>query len=204
MLEPRRLWLLTCCWLMALAPALPAAAQTDSCTTNCHVELTTKRFVHGGVQIGCTKCHSELDAGTTPHKSSGRFAKGLKAEGPALCEACHDTKLFEGRFVHAPVAAGQCLACHDPHASDHSGLTRKAPAEQCLDCHAEIRKRAHVVVGFSGGGHPLGESKKEVADPTRAGRPFYCVACHEPHRGERPRLTRFDRGIAGCQPCHKK
>lgn len=190
-------------WLLALTLVVPAYAQTVDCTASCHLELTKRKFIHGGVQIGCTKCHSETDASVTPHKSGGRVAKGLRAEGPALCETCHEAKLFEGKFVHAPVAAGQCATCHDPHGSDHAGLAPKSPAAQCLECHPDVKKRPHVVVGFSGGGHPLGDAKKEAADPTRGGKPFYCAACHEPHRGDRAGLVKQDRGVAGCRACHK-
>lgn len=186
--------------LMALA--FPAQAQNTDCT-RCHAELAKKKVVHAAMQKGCNICHSELDASTVPHTSRGKFAHGLKAEGPAVCTTCHEPKLFEGKLVHAPVAAGLCTACHNPHSSDNAGLAPKAPAEQCLDCHADVKKRPHMIVGFSGGGHPLGDAKAVAADPLRGGKPFYCAACHEPHKGERPRLMRFDKGMASCQKCHK-
>ena len=105
----------------------------------------------------------------------------------------------------AAVAAGMCTACHDPHASDNVGLLKKDPAALCLDCHADVKNKPHLIVGFSGGGHPLGDAKKpnKVADPLRSGKLFYCVACHEPHRSDRPRLSRFDKGMQSCQACHK-
>lgn len=187
-----------------LALGIPAAAtaQEVDCA-KCHADIGKKKVVHAAVQMGCNTCHSELDASTVPHKSRGKLPKGLKAEGPAVCTTCHEPKLFEGKLVHAPVAAGMCTACHNPHSSDNAGLAPKAPAEQCLDCHADVKKKPHMIVGFSGGGHPLGDAKKEVADPLRGGKPFYCAACHEPHRSERPRLMRFDKGMASCQKCHK-
>jgi predicted CXXCH cytochrome family protein len=188
--------------LLVCAICVPALAQTLDCT-QCHADLTKKKVVHGAVQMGCNTCHSELDASAVPHKSRGKFPKGLKAEGPAVCTTCHEPKLFEGKLVHAPVAAGMCTACHNPHSSDNAGLAPKPPAEQCLDCHGDVKKKPHMIVGFSGGGHPLGDAKKEVADPLRGGKPFYCAACHEPHRGDRARLMKFDKGMASCQKCHK-
>lgn len=191
-------------FLACAGHTLPSIAQSADCTSaKCHAGLTQKRVVHGAVPMGCPTCHGKLDARSVPHKSIGASPKGLSAEGPALCAACHEGKLFRGKFVHGPVAAGNCGLCHSPHASDHAGLLVKEPAALCLDCHAEVRRRPHVVVGFSGGGHPMGEAKKAVADPLRGGKPFYCVACHEPHRSELPKLGRFERGMASCQKCHK-
>jgi predicted CXXCH cytochrome family protein len=193
---------MACAW--ALAFALPAHAQDRDCV-QCHADVAAKKVVHAAVQMGCRTCHDQLDATSVPHKSMGKAPKGLAAESPALCVKCHDKKLFEGKLVHGPVAAGMCTACHDPHASNNVGLLTKEPAALCLDCHAAVKKRPHLIVGFSGGGHPLGDVKKanEVADPLRSGKPYYCVACHEPHRSDRPRLSRFDKGMQSCQACHK-
>jgi predicted CXXCH cytochrome family protein len=190
-------------FMLASTLLAPALAQNPDCA-QCHADLANKKFVHAAVQMGCNTCHSELDASAVPHKSRGKFAKGLKAEGAAVCTTCHEPKMFEGKLVHAPVAAGMCSGCHNPHSSDYVGLAPKAPAEQCFDCHADVKKRPHVIVGFSGGGHPLGDAKKVVADPLRDGKPFYCASCHEPHRSTLPRLMRFEgKGMASCQKCHK-
>jgi predicted CXXCH cytochrome family protein len=192
---------LTC--VLASAYALPARAQDVDCT-QCHADLINKKVVHAAVQMGCRTCHAEIDVSVVPHKSKGKFAKGLPAEPPALCNTCHESKMFQGKLVHAPVAAGMCVACHSPHASDNVGLLTKEPTALCLDCHSDVKKRPHVVVGFSGGGHPLGDAKKpkEVTDPLRPGKPFYCAACHEPHRSDLPRLSRFAKGMSSCQGCH--
>jgi predicted CXXCH cytochrome family protein len=188
---------------LLVATARPAYAQAPDCT-QCHADLASKKVVHAAVQMGCPTCHADLDAAQVPHKSKGKFAKGLPAEGPAVCTTCHEAKMFQGKIVHGPVAAGMCTGCHDPHSSDNAGLARKAPAEQCLDCHGDVKKRPHVIIGFSGGGHPLGDGKKVVADPLRGGKPFYCAACHEPHASTLPKLMRFEgKGMASCQKCHK-
>lgn len=188
--------------LGAIGFALPVLAQDGACL-GCHASLTQKPVVHAAVRVGCTICHADIDASATPHRSKGRFAKGLAAETQALCVKCHETKLFEGKVVHGPVATGMCLGCHNAHSSDHQGLLNKAPAALCLDCHPEIRKGPHVIAGFSRSGHPLGNEKKEVGDPLRPGKKFYCASCHEPHRSDRPRLSRFDKGMVSCQKCHK-
>lgn len=196
---------LACAWILLLAFVLPAHAQQDECS-KCHSELQKKAFVHEPVTKGCSSCHAQLDASVEPHKSGSKFRGGLASETTALCVTCHKKELLEGKVTHAPVAAGNCLDCHDPHASDHLGLLRKEPATLCLDCHADVKKRPHVIVGFSRNGHPLGDEKRpnEIVDPLRPGKKFYCVACHEPHRSELPRLARFEKGMVSCQACHKK
>lgn len=193
---------LVCAWLLGFA--MPAHAQNADCA-QCHGDLVNKKAVHAAIPMGCKICHSQLDATGVPHRSAGNAPKGLSAAPPALCGNCHAKSLFEGKLVHAPVAAGTCSTCHDPHASDSVGLLRKDPAALCIDCHADVKKKPHLIVGFSGGGHPLGDAKKStgVPDPLRSGKPFYCVACHEPHRSDLPRLGRFDKGMQSCQSCHK-
>jgi predicted CXXCH cytochrome family protein len=188
--------------VLALTCALPAQAEDNPCL-KCHAKVAQKKEVHAAVNMGCDSCHEELDASAVPHKSKGKFAKGLSAEGPALCANCHDKKLFKGKVVHAPVEGGPCLGCHDPHASEYQGLLKKEPATLCLDCHPDIKKGPHLISGISSSGHPLGNGKKEAQDPRRPGKKFYCAACHEPHRSELPRLNRFAKGMASCQNCHK-
>jgi predicted CXXCH cytochrome family protein len=189
--------------LLAIAYALVGQAQDKPCL-ECHAELAQKKVVHAAVHMGCAICHAELDASRMPHRSKGKMAKGLAADGPALCANCHDNKLFEGKIVHGPVAAGMCLGCHDPHGSDNIGLLKKEPATLCLDCHPDIRKGPHVIAGFTRSGHPLGNDAREVQDPLRPGKKFYCAGCHEPHRSELPKLTRYGKGMESCQKCHKK
>lgn len=203
-MNPERRVLVQFAFAWALALALPTHAQDVDCF-RCHAELVKKSVVHAAVRTGCKTCHDQLDTTSVPHKSTGMAPRGLSAEAPALCGRCHEKGLFDGKVVHGPVAAGTCGACHDPHASDNVGLLTKVPAALCLDCHAAVGKKPHLIVGFSGGGHPLGDvgKSKETADPLRSGKPFYCAACHEPHRSDRPALGRFDKGMQSCQACHK-
>lgn len=190
--------------LLATMVATPARAQDAECA-KCHAKLMTGKVVHGAVPMGCKTCHTAIDPSVVPHRSPGATGKALPADGTKSCTSCHERKLFEGKFVHAPIANGTCILCHDPHASDNLGLLRKAPVEQCLECHAEVTKGPHVVAGFSRSGHPLGEVVKgrQPEDPLRPGRPFYCASCHEPHRSDLPVLMRFSKGMGSCQKCHK-
>jgi len=118
--EGKLLAQLACALVLAIAYALPARAQDKPCL-ECHAELAHKKSGAPALQKGCASCHAEIDASTVPHKSKGKSANGLAAESPALCANCHDKKLFEGKVVHGPVAAGMCLGCHNPHASDFIG-----------------------------------------------------------------------------------
>jgi len=181
-----------------------SAQANDAACLKCHGHLTDKKpVVHAAVEMGCAICHAQLDTGSVPHQSKGKAAKGLAAEGSALCIKCHEKKLFEGKIMHAPVTGGQCLGCHNAHASEHQGLLVKEPAALCLDCHPDIKKGPHVISGFSQRGHPLGNEKKVAQDPLRPGKKFYCAACHEPHRADQPKLNRFGKGMTSCQNCHK-
>lgn len=193
-------------WLLVSAAGLGAPVQADDkdrpCL-ECHGALVGKAVVHAALDMGCATCHGDLEASSLPHRSSGKRSAVPAAEGRELCIPCHERSLFEGQVIHGPVAAGTCLGCHDPHASAHQGLLKREPVKLCLECHAEIARRPHVVAGLTRSGHPLGGEKPSVSDPLRPGRSYYCAACHEPHRSRLPRLTRFEKGMASCQKCHK-
>ncbi len=173
-----------------------SADQPDLCY-GCHDKaLFTKKNVHAAVAMGCTGCHN-------PHSSKN--AKLLVSAPPALCFTCHDKAGFSRKYVHAPVAAGMCLDCHNPHSTDFMDLLVKEPVELCLGCHPAVEKSPHAIVGFSSAGHPIGKKgKKEIKDPKRPGKPFYCGSCHNPHSSDSMRLFRYDaKSTMGlCVHCH--
>lgn len=180
--------------------------QPDLCY-GCHDKtLFEKKNVHAAVGMGCTGCHN-------PHSSGN--AKLLIAEPSALCVTCHDKTEFTRKVVHAPVAGGMCLSCHTPHASDETALLVKKPVEVCLECHPDVVTNPHATGGFSQKGHPLGvpkkskkksaEPPKDLLDPARPGKAFYCGSCHNPHSSEAQLLFRYGASaMALCQQCHKK
>ncbi|MFZ5539251.1 MAG: cytochrome c3 family protein [Pseudomonadota bacterium] len=183
----------------AAAAWLPAAAQEAECLS-CHADLVDQRVVHAPLHRACRTCHEGLDAGSVPHR-------GQRAEAQSQCARCHAPQGFQGKFTHAPVAADKCTLCHTPHSSADAGLLVQPGPSLCLSCHADVAQRPHLLAGFGGKGHPLGHEKgtHPVEDPLRPGRPFGCTSCHEPHRSEYPRLSRFGSGSpAGiCRQCHK-
>lgn len=180
-----------------------SAEQPELCY-GCHdMALFTKTNVHAAVGMGCTGCHN-------PHSS--KIEKLLRADGSELCLTCHDAAPFSKKQVHAPVAGGMCVSCHSPHSSDFMAILVKKPYDLCLDCHSEVTKKPHAIVGFGSARHPLGEQKKDkkgelkdLMDPARPDKPFYCGSCHDPHSTDVNKLLRFNArsGMDLCTHCHK-
>ncbi len=154
----------------------------------CHdSSLFTKKDVHPALSMGCTVCHN-------PHSSA--YAKLLVAQPPELCFTCHDKAGFTNKLNnHLPVAQGKCLICHTPHSSDEMALLLKKPMDVCLGCHENITH----------GGHNTMTPGKELQDPLRPGKPFYCGTCHNPHGSNGVLMFRFDAQSAKslCEHCHK-
>ncbi len=196
----RRSFALAVALLAAAALRWSAALAQDADCLKCHAGLAKAEFVHAPMHKGCRTCHAGIDASAAPHK-------GPKADVTTLCARCHPARDFRGRFTHAPVAADKCTLCHAPHASAHAGLLVRPEAALCLSCHAEVARRPHLIAGFSGKGHPLGNETRAqpVMDPLRPGQPFSCTSCHEPHRSEYGRLGRFESRstMDTCQRCHR-
>lgn len=180
-----------------------SAEQPDLCY-GCHDRgMFTKKNVHAAVGMGCTGCHN-------PHASKN--PRMLSAEVPDLCFTCHDRSLFSRSVAHSPVAAGMCLSCHNPHSSEETALLVKKPYDLCLNCHPDVNRKPHAIAGFNAQRHPLGEIKKtkkgeakELKDPARPDRTFYCGSCHNPHSTDGGRLFRFNArsAMSLCTNCHK-
>jgi predicted CXXCH cytochrome family protein len=104
-----------------------------------------------------------------------------------LCFDCHDRRLLEGKFTHAPVRQG-CDTCHQPHSSDHRGLLKKSVEETCTTCHRDLSKHYHPV-------------RAQRPDP-RTGEPMTCTGCHDPHAANFAGMLRLDPKQALCLQCH--
>jgi predicted CXXCH cytochrome family protein len=129
----------------------------------CHEDLTKGKSVHAAVSMGCTACHTAVDARDIPHKITNKNPKGLSAEQPDLCYGCHDKSLFDKKFVHAAIGMG-CTGCHNPHASKNVKLLTSDPPDLCYACHDK---------GMF--------TKKNVHPPVAAGQ---CTTCHVPHSSD--------------------
>ncbi len=177
-----------------------SAPQPELCVACHNKPKFNKQNLHSAPAKGCTGCHGA-------HASTNE--KLLASEVPDLCYSCHDEKLFKGKVRHKPVAQGGCLDCHDAHSTEQRAMLNNPPVDVCLECHSEdLKGKPHLVAGFSGKGHPLGDEKSAtlVEDPLRRGMQFYCGSCHDPHRSDHPRLNRFDPNSPHgfCQRCHDK
>ena len=137
------------------------AAEVDC--LQCHEELTKGKSVHAAVSMGCTTCHTAVDATDIPHKITTKIPKGLSAEQPDLCYGCHDKSLFNKKFVHPAIGMG-CTSCHNPHASKYAKLLSSDPPDLCYGCHDK---------GIF--------TKKHVHPPVAAGQ---CLFCHDPHSSD--------------------
>jgi predicted CXXCH cytochrome family protein len=157
------------------------ASAADIDCLKCHSKLTKGSVVHATVSMGCTTCHTAIDAKTVPHKKSGAVAHGLSAEQPGLCYGCHTKEAFEKKFAHAALGMGctschnphssnmaklllskapdLCFTCHVPHESDEVALLANSPNDLCVTCHSEVAEKPHAVSGFSAASHPLGPRK---------------------------------------------
>lgn len=181
-----------------LLSAGSARAEEVDCLM-CHGDLAEGKTVHPAVQMGCTVCHTGVDASDIPHKFTGE--KGLSAQPPDLCFQCHSQDEFTKKVQHAPVAAGMCLFCHNPHSSPNASLLTTAGNGLCLQCHADVAKKPHAISRFTSIGHKLSAKK----DPLREGKPFGCLSCHVPHSSDWGKLFRYEAKDASglCKHCHE-
>ena len=176
-----------------------ASTQPALCVA-CHNKgKYTAANAHSKPAKGCSGCH-------TTH-ASGQ-AKLLKLKANALCFECHDRKLVQGKVKHDSAARGACLDCHDAHSAEQPAMLTGALVEVCVECHGGVKEQPHVLNSFSGKGHPLGDEKElaNTMDALRPGQRFSCTSCHDPHKGDRPNLVRYDTAqpLDFCQRCHEK
>ncbi len=183
--------------LLNKVPSGLTSAPPELCM-GCHDETDfKKKTIHGALgKGGCLACH---EAHSSKHKNL------LKQTVPQLCVSCHKVGTYFGKGLHSPVSAGKCLNCHEQHASENIGLLKKKPVETCLACHDDIREASDS--GFAHQNHVLGDEKRAQppVDKLRAGKPFFCASCHQPHKSDFPSLLRYEpkpgRGI--CYKCHE-
>lgn len=157
--------------LPAAAPPVLADEEIDCAA--CHEPLTTGTSVHAAVQMGCTVCHSNVDASDVPHTFGGRNPKGLGSRLRDLCFNCHDRNNFMKKNVHPAIILG-CNSCHNPHRSDVARLLIEDIPGLCITCHKE-----RFVPGKDGS-HQLAGNEA-------------CGSCHDPHSSNAPKLMLSER-----------
>jgi len=167
-------------FLAATLFTFPVSAGEINCL-ECHGDLVQGKSVHAAVSMGCTACHTAVDAGDIPHKISNKIPKGLSSEQPDLCYGCHDRSMFEKKFTHAALGMG-CTACHNPHSSKHEKLLTAEMLDLCYNCHDKA--------AFT---------KPGTHAPVVAGK---CLGCHLPHSADYSFL--LDNPLSKlCDKCHE-
>jgi len=161
---------------------LPSVFAQDPDCLMCHEQLAGEKVVHAAVQMGCTTCHSAIDATDIPHKKTNNIEKGLSEDQPDLCYGCHDKSMFTKKTVHAALGMG-CTGCHNPHSSKAGKLLSSDPPDLCYNCHDKKP--------FDG---------KSVHPPVMGG---MCASCHSPHSADREKLLLAE-PPALCFECHDK
>ncbi|NTU41792.1 MAG: hypothetical protein HGA78_01810 [Nitrospirales bacterium] len=164
--------------IVLLLSGVSSGEEVDCLT--CHEYLTKGKTVHPAVLIGCTACHSAIDATEIPHKKTNASARGLAAEPPDLCFNCHDKGMFGKETVHPALAMG-CTICHNPHATDTPRLLVSEPPDLCFNCHDKAEF-----------------SRQNVHVPVAAG---MCTTCHNPHSTAEVKLLN-DKAVDVCLQCH--
>jgi len=179
---PRAVALRTSCIMILLLLSSQASAADTDCL-KCHSKLTKGPVLHPAVSMGCTTCHTGIDATAVPHKKQkGAAARGLSAEQPGLCYGCHDKKAFEKKHVHAALGMG-CTSCHNPHSSNTAKLLLSDAPDLCFTCHD---KKLF--------------SKKTVHAPVAGG---MCLTCHAPHSSDEVALL-ANSPYDLCLTCHSE
>ena len=183
-----------------LIPGAPSPAAEIDCL-KCHETLKQGKSVHQALTMGCTTCHTGIDARAVPHKKKNNLPKGLSSTLPTLCYGCHDKVEFTKKNIHPPVASGSCTTCHTPHSSDEIALLSKKPIDLCAQCHPDTPHGQHISSRQTGSS----EQGTGPQDPARPGKPFYCGSCHNPHSTDSPLLFRFNAQSVSklCKNCHK-
>ena len=158
----------------------------DLFCVECHEAGMEGYLPHGAATWKCLQCHG--DAETVKYS--------LKDSQGGYCSDCHAGDL--ARFtsmtsIHPSVAKRECMTCHVMHTGEGEYLTGGPVNVICFRCHKKHFAGSHVTPG-----HPM-EAKK---DPSRKGKEFNCVSCHDPHSANKKSLMRFNPGMMMCQACH--
>ncbi|GAB4221983.1 MAG: hypothetical protein Kow0062_17300 [Acidobacteriota bacterium] len=167
---------------IALAPAVTPAqddglppAGEGNCT-ECHVDLTEGKVVHGAVEMeSCDSCHEAAPPGHT-----------YRLVDPIVdaCVMCHDDPREVGGHVHGPVAEGKCTACHRPHVAEQEKLLVAEPPDLCWTCHGRALRtpEGRIVANI----RKLVETSEVTHDAIDM---VGCEGCHAPiHGTDRARL----------------
>jgi predicted CXXCH cytochrome family protein len=158
---------------------------------------TMRGSVHAAADIGCTACHTDIEAYPHPPTTYADL-RDVTIQNAETCSACHqDEADKEADSVHqAVLAAGNrnapvCTDCHFAHTVDKPAIPRTAIQETCSQCHSEIADEYAASV------HGTALSADNNPDvPT-------CVDCHNVHNIGDPTAAEFRlQSPQLCSECH--
>lgn len=200
-------------------PALHAPVRDGLCSSchSPHASAQRKLLKRAGGAL-CFECHetSKQDYQVShPPFADGRCSschaahggddnRLLKSVGSDLCFNCHKgSQALRTKHLGKDMKKMDCLACHHPHGGESKSLLRSVShvpfakkncrachggdlgVDSCLKCHEGVLSSfnyAHNHLGIAGQGNP-------------------CVACHNPHVGDRQGLLPENVGNV-CRECH--
>lgn len=171
-----------------------AAAAGPTCSTSeCHANLSTKKFLHGPMKSkGCTVCHQVEKVGSIHlgGKAHPIVKKNSISEINAECLVCHDEfQVTKTKTAHTAIEKKSCVGCHNPHQSDQKNLlSLDAKKELCLTCHEDKAQQ-------------LKTATYHIIDKMEKG----CLSCHETHVSNGPyKLLKAKTPEELCLGCHNK
>ena len=172
----------------------------------CHIDFQAKMegavSMHAPVEMGCEVCHGA-------HGGATKFFLG--AQGRDLCKECHEEFLEEIdqlKLPHKAMTEGKaCENCHEPHVSNQEMLLASTSKDLCLTCH---NKTIEVGKGLLDNIEVQIENAKYLHGPLRQNN---CVACHQGHGSNFPRILKkafstslytpyTEKSYALCFDCH--
>ena len=170
---------------------------------NCHGDFPQGVSNHPAMREGCVTCHdphakvrgaveSEKVCGRCHRLSDERFHRThgeLDMPKVSQCTFCHEPHVSEyptllRGVVHYPLQKGGCQTCHN-QGLDALPLKYEG-SKNCLRCHGQITGTSTVV--------EIDKVHKPVTQVD-------CIACHNPHLGERDNFLLEEPEIL-CGWCH--
>ncbi len=152
--------------------------------------LGEKKYVHGPVAGGaCLACHD-------PH--GGKSGAITREPMPQLCLRCHDDTVDINKegVLHGDL---DCDECHSPHGGDNPTFVIAEKSELCLSCHD---KPTDEMGGHLMPGHP----SEGPVDPSKPGKPLWCLSCHKVHSQVDISQTNWQEDVKMqrkfCNRCH--
>ena len=184
----------TIIFLLAFAFMSPKLFSQECITSECHVDFTKMKVLHGPVQDDCTTCHIK----TGDHKFNF-------AEDDMGCLQCHENQK-DGRNVHDTVENGECQDCHDPHGgNDRSFIKTDRMDQLCFECHDSEMMNKKAIHGPMATGNCSMCHDPHSSDNSsllKSSEERICIRCHTDKDYSSEDLFMHTPLEGGCASCH--